>query len=75
MNSARGELPAHQQREDDPQFDDEVVAAISNAIAAVSEAPLRNSDRASATAAYEQDDEAAPRPVAQASERGESSAR
>ena len=36
-------------------------------------APLRNSDRASATAAYEHDDEAAPSPVASASVRGRSS--
>jgi hypothetical protein len=44
-----------------------------NAIAAVKLAPLRKIDRASATAAYEQDEEAAPSPVATASERGESS--
>ena len=41
-----------------------LVLAISNAIAAVKLAPRRNSARASATAAYEHDDEAAPRPVA-----------
>src|SRR5215472_9075918 len=44
-----------------------LVLAISNAIAAVKLAPRRNSERASATAAYEHDDEAAPRPVASAS--------
>src|SRR5439155_10709324 len=44
-----------------------------NAIAAVKSAPLRNSERASATAAYEQEDEAAPRPDATASVFGESS--
>ena len=49
------------------------VEAISNAIAAVKSAPLRNSARASATAAYEHDEEAAPRPVATASARGRSS--
>ena len=46
--------------------------AISNAIAAVKLAPWRNSDRASATAAYEHDEEAAPKPVASASVRGRS---
>src|SRR5215472_4534103 len=44
-----------------------------NAIAAVKSAPLRNSERASATAAYEQDDDAAPSPVAVARLRGRSS--
>jgi hypothetical protein len=42
-------------------------------IAAVKFAPFRNSDRASATAAYEHDDEAAPRRQAIAKVRGESS--
>src|SRR6266702_2758551 len=46
---------------------------ISNTIAAVKFAPLRNNDRASATDAYEQLDEAAPRPVARSSVLGESS--
>ena len=46
--------------------------ATSNAIAAVKLAPCRNSDRASATAAYEHDDEAAPSPAASASVRGRS---
>ena len=50
-----------------------LVEAISNAMAATKLAPLRNSDRASATAAYEQDDDAAPRPVAMARVRGRSS--
>src|SRR5207249_4442775 len=49
------------------------VDAISNAIAAVKSAPLRKSERASATAAYEHDDDAVPRAVAVASDRGESS--
>src|SRR5499425_2630511 len=50
-----------------------LVLAISKAIAAVKLAPRRNRDRASATAAYEHDDEAAPRPVATASVLGRSS--
>jgi hypothetical protein len=49
------------------------VEAISNAIATVKFAPLRNSDRANATAAYEHDDDTAPRRVAIAIDRGESS--
>src|SRR5205823_11737224 len=49
------------------------VEANSKAIAAVKFAPLRKIDRASATAAYEQDDEAAPSPQAMARVRGESS--
>src|SRR5207248_10906399 len=51
------------------------VEAISNAIAAVKSAPLRKSERARATEAYEQLDEAAPRPLATSSVRGESSGR
>ena len=47
-----------------------LVEAISNAIAAVKLAPLRKIERASATAAYEQDDEAAPSASAVAIERG-----
>src|SRR4051812_19309169 len=58
-----------------PSSTTRLVEAISKAMAALKDAPLRNSDRASATAAYEQDEEAAPRPVAQARERGESPAR
>jgi hypothetical protein len=50
-----------------------LVEANWNAIAAVKSAPLRKIDRAKATAAYEQDEEAAPRPEAIQSERGESS--
>src|SRR6266568_1453039 len=50
-----------------------VVLAISKVIAAVKLAPRRNSARASATAAYEHDDEAAPNPVASASAFGPSS--
>src|ERR1039457_153672 len=48
-----------------------LVLAISNAMAAVKLAPLRTKDLASATAAYEQDDEAAPKPVAAARAAGE----
>ncbi len=44
--------------------------AISNAMAAVKLAPLRNNERARATAAYEHDDDAAPSPVAAANVRG-----
>src|SRR5436305_11434967 len=43
-----------------------------NAIAAVKFAPLRKIERARATAAYEQDDDAAPRPHAIARDFGES---
>jgi hypothetical protein len=50
-----------------------LVEANWNAIAAVKLAPLRKIDRAKATAAYEHDEEAAPRPEAMHSERGESS--
>src|SRR6266511_4236146 len=70
---AERELPAEQQRHDDPQFDHQVGRRELKGIAAVKFAPLRKSERASATAAYEQEDEAAPRPVARHNERGESS--
>src|SRR6266508_6744204 len=50
-----------------------LVEANGKAIAAVKSAPLRKIDRASATAAYEHDDEAAPSPVARHTDRGESS--
>src|SRR5437899_12706637 len=49
------------------------VDANSKAIAAVKSAPLRKIDLASATAAYEHDDDAAPSPVAIARVFGESS--
>src|SRR6476646_1560544 len=52
-----------------------LVEAIWNAIAAVKFAPWRKSERASATEAYEQLEDAAPSPVATASVRGESSGR
>ncbi len=55
---------AHQQGQDDAQPTTRLVEPISNAIAAVKLAPLRNSDHFKATAAYEYDDGAAPRPVA-----------
>jgi hypothetical protein len=42
-------LPAQDDHHDDPELDDEFVEAISNAIAAVKSAPLRNNERASAT--------------------------
>ena len=44
-----------------------------NTMAAVKSAPFRKSDRARATAAYEHDDEAAPKRLARMMERGESS--
>src|SRR6266540_3791770 len=50
-----------------------LVEANWKAIAAVKSAPLRKIDLASATAAYEHDDEAAPSPVARHTDRGESS--
>jgi len=50
-----------------------LVEAISNAMAAVKFAPLRNNDRASATAAYEHDDDAIPNPVEATMARGRSS--
>lgn len=49
------------------------VEAISKAMAAVKSAPLRNSERASATAAYEHDEDAAPSAEARRSVRGRSS--
>src|SRR5438874_3738613 len=49
-----------------------LVEASSNAIAAVKSAPLRKIDRARATAAYEQEDDAAPRAHAMVSDFGES---
>ena len=58
----QGELPAQQQRHDDAQLDDEVGRGDLEGHRRGEVAPLRNSDRASATAAYEHDDEAAPRP-------------
>src|SRR6266536_3823751 len=50
-----------------------LVEANWKAIAAVKSAPLRKIERASATAAYEHDEDAAPSPPARQSERGESS--
>lgn len=58
-----------------PNSTTRLVEPLSKAIAAVKLAPLRNSDRARATAAYEHDDEAAPRPAAGARVRGRSSPR
>jgi hypothetical protein len=56
-----------------PSSTTRLVEPISKAIAAVKCAPLRNNDRASATAAEEQDEEAAPSRDATASVRGRSS--
>src|SRR6185312_5440997 len=50
-----------------------LVEPISNAMAAVKFAPLRNNDRANATAAYEHEDAAAPSPAATARVRARSS--
>ena len=50
-----------------------LVEAISNAIAEVKSAPRLKSERDRATAAYEQDDDAAPSAVARTSVRGRSS--
>ena len=58
-----------------PSSKTRLVEANSNTIAAWKLAPLRNSDRAIATAAYEQDDDAAPRSVANPRLRGESEPR
>src|ERR1700721_4585134 len=52
-----------------------LVEAISNAMAAVKSAPLRNKERASATAAYEHDDDAAPSASARRIDFGRSSGR
>src|SRR5260370_37940210 len=56
-----------------PSSTTRLVEPISNAIAAVKFAPLRISERANATAAYEQDDDAAPNSAATARVRGRSS--
>ena len=49
-----------ERQHNDTEFEDEIGGGISNAIAAVKSAPLRTSERASARAASEQDDEARP---------------
>src|SRR5271156_3531365 len=56
-----------------PNSTTRLVEPISKAMAAVKLAPLRNSDRARATAAYEHDEDAAPSPAATARVRGRSS--
>ena len=58
-----------------PSSTTRLVDEISNTMAAVKLAPLRNRARARATAAYEHDEEAAPNPVATARARGPSSPR
>ena len=75
VNSARVNCQPMSRARITPSSMTRLVEAISNAMAAVKLAPLRNSDRASATAAYEHDDDAAPRPVASARLRGRSSPR
>jgi hypothetical protein len=66
-------IVAEDECHDDPELDDEIRRGDLDAIAAVKFAHLENRDRASATAAAEQDDDAAPRSVAIATDRGESS--
>jgi hypothetical protein len=56
-----------------PSSTTRLVAANSNTIAEVKSPPLRKTERAIATAAKEQEDEAAPRPQAIPSDRGEAS--
>src|SRR5712691_5228523 len=73
MNSARVNCQEISSARMMPSSMTRLVLAISKTIAAVKLAPLRNRDRASATAAYEQEDDAAPRPVASASVFGLSS--
>jgi len=58
-----------------PSSKTRLVEANSNTMAAGKLAPLRKSDRAIATAAYEHDDDAAPRNVANPRLRGESDPR
>ncbi len=58
-----------------PSSTTRLVDAISNAMAVTKLAPLLNSERANATAAYEQEDEAAPSPAARARVLGRSSPR
>jgi hypothetical protein len=73
MNSARVNCHPSTRAITTPNSMTRFVDAISNAMAAVRLAPLRKSDRAKATAAYEQDDDAAPNAVAAARDRGEAS--
>ena len=73
VNSARVNCQPISSARITPSSMTRLVEAISKAIAAVKSAPLRNSARASATAAYEHDDDAAPSPAATASVRGRSS--
>src|SRR5579859_525752 len=75
VNSARVNCQPMSRARITPNSITRLVEAISNAIAAVKLAPLRNRDRASATAAYEHDEDAAPKPVARTSVRGRSSPR
>src|SRR2546426_668843 len=72
-NSARVNRHPIRSARSTPSSITKFVDANSNAIAAVKFAPLRKSDLANATAAYEHDDDAAPNPQAIAIVRGESS--
>jgi hypothetical protein len=69
------ELPTHKHDHDDAEHENEVDGCHLKAMAAVKFAPVRKIDRAIATAAYEQDEEAAPSASAMLIERGLSSGR
>jgi len=73
MNSARVNCQPSSRNMITPSSMTRLVEAISNAMAAVKFAPLRNKDRASATAAYEHDEDAIPNPVEATMARGRSS--
>ncbi len=73
MNSARVNCQPISRAKMIPSSTTRLVEAISKAMAAVKLAPLRNNERASATAAYEHEDEAAPKPAAKARVFGRSS--
>src|SRR5665647_2848775 len=73
MNSATVNCQPSNRNMMTPSSMTRLVEAISNAMAAVKLAPLRNNDRASATAAYEHDDNAIPNPMEATMARGRSS--
>ena len=74
-NSARVNCQPSSSARITPSSTTRLVLAISKTIAAVKLAPLRKRERASATAAYEQEELAIPKPVARASVTGRSSPR
>ena len=65
-----GELPAEQHQHDDARLDDEVGRGDHEHHGAGEVGPLATSDRAMADAAYEQEDETMPKPVARATAAG-----